>query len=198
MNSVISMKGDLAVRKIKAKRPSIWWYITNFFPHIWSGLWRETVSKALGLATFMGTLRLMVLHADGTVTDYGVVSKRVVTTAFVTAVATNMYDGTAPALTAYDYHDAGTGAVAENVSNTGLGTPWGGARVSGTAANPSAGVYRSTATISFNNTFAITEHGLFSAAAAGTLCDRSVFAAVNVVNGESIQFVYDLTFSAGG
>jgi hypothetical protein len=58
----------------------------------------------------------------------------------------------------------------------------------------------STATVSFDATAAITEHGLFSQAATGggTLWDRTVFSAINVVSGDSIQFAYSLTVSAGG
>lgn len=97
-----------------------------------------------------------------------------------------------------NWHDAGTGTNAEAQSDSALQTPWGGARVSGTQSEPAANQYRTTATITFNNTFAITEHGLFSANAAGVLLDRSKFAAVNVVNLESIVFQYTLTVNAGG
>lgn len=97
-----------------------------------------------------------------------------------------------------NWHDAGTGTNAEAQADSALQTPWGGARVSGTQSEPAANQYRTTATITFNNTFAITEHGLFSANAAGVLLDRSKFAAVNVVNLESIVFQYTLTVNAGG
>jgi len=43
----------------------------------------------------------------------------------------------------------------------------------------------------------VTEHGLFNASSAGTLMDRTVFSAINVVNGDSIQFTYELTATAG-
>jgi hypothetical protein len=46
----------------------------------------------------------------------------------------------------------------------------------------------------------VTEHGIFSQAATGggTLWDRSVFSAINVVSGDSIQFTYTCTVSSGG
>lgn len=48
-------------------------------------------------------------------------------------------------------------------------------------------------------TLAITEHGLFSAASAGTLWDRTVFAAVNLVAGsDSLQVTHTTTFPSGG
>jgi len=46
---------------------------------------------------------------------------------------------------------------------------------------------------------ASTEHGIFSAASAGTLWDRSKFTAINLVAGsDSLQTQYDMTASAGG
>ena len=112
-------------------------------------------------------------------------------------MATDFFDGSTD-ITTFDFHDAGTGTNAENVSNTALQTPWGGARVSGTASNPAANQYRSVATITFNNTFAIVEHGLFNASSSGTLWDRTVFSAINVVNTDAIQFTYTLTINSGG
>jgi hypothetical protein len=53
-------------------------------------------------------------------------------------------------------------------------------------------------TISYTTTKAITEHGLFSKATGTTLMDRDEFAAVNVVNGDSIEFTYELTLTSGG
>jgi len=52
-------------------------------------------------------------------------------------------------------------------------------------------------TISYTTTKAITEHGLFNAATAGTLLDRTVFTVINVVSGDSIQFTYELECAAG-
>ena len=97
-----------------------------------------------------------------------------------------------------NFHDAGTGTGAEAAADTGLGTPFGGSRVSGTQSEPAANQYRTTATIPFTSTLAITEHGIFSASTSGVLWDRSKFTAINVVNGDSIQFQYTLTLTSGG
>jgi hypothetical protein len=104
-------------------------------------------------------------------------------------------------ITSYDFHDSGTGVVAENVTDTNLGTPAGPTtRATGTPSNPTAPVYRSVGTISYTGTLAVTEHGLFDNATRGTdnLWDRSTFSAINVVNLDSIQFTYSLTITAGG
>ena len=62
----------------------------------------------------------------------------------------------------------------------------------------STNTYTSVGTIAYTTTKAITEHGVFSSAASTTLMDRSVFSAINVVSGDSIEFSYVLSCSAGG
>lgn len=196
MNGDVMMGGGMTARLIRRPRVGLVWKARNLY-HVARGL-PILAAKALGIPVFYAELRAVKIGADGAVVDYGLIGTRVVTTAFVTALATYMYDGSGTAPTAYDYHACGTGTDAEASADTTLQTDSGVARVSGTPSNPSAGVYRSVGTLSFTSSLAITEHGLFSAAAAGTLLDRTVFAAINVVSGDSIQFTYSLTISAGG
>jgi hypothetical protein len=196
-NGSVKLRGDLIARKITPPGVGLDYKIRNL-PHLVKGWLKKGLADQLGIATMYGVLEARLFKADGTIVDYGIISTRVVTTAWITAMATYMFDGSTAAPTAYDYHDCGTGVGAEAVGDTGLGTPYGGARTNGTPTNPSAGVYRSVGTVSFTSTLAITEHGLFSAAAAGTLLDRSVFSAINVVSGDAIQFTYSLTWTAGG
>ena len=74
------------------------------------------------------------------------------------------------------------------------------ARLFAAQTEASATQLRSTGTLTFDNTVAVTEHGLFSQAATGggVLWDRSIFTAVNVVSGDSIQFQYTASLTAGG
>lgn len=178
---------------LRLKMGELSWKFQNW--KAWLRSIPQRVMYLAGVSAWVASLTLVVTRADGTVERLGVVSNRVVTTAGVTLMATQLSTNTAPS---WNYHDSGTGAAAEAIGNTALGTAAGPARVAGTQSNPSAGVYRTIATISYTATLAITEHGLFSASTAGTLLDRSVFAAVNVANGDSIQFQYDLTLAAGG
>lgn len=106
--------------------------------------------------------------------------------------------GVTPTISGFKFHDCGTGTTAAAIGDTALQTAAGTARVTGTPSNPSAGQYRSVATIAFTSTLAITEWGLFSASTVGTLWDHRIFAALNVVNGDSIQFTYTLTVPSGG
>ena len=99
----------------------------------------------------------------------------------------------------FKYHDSGEGTTAENATDTALETPCGEARDTGTQIEgATANIYKSVATHTYGDTFAITEHGLFNASTVGTLMDRSKFAAVNVGNGEKIEFTYQLTVNSGG
>lgn len=136
------------------------------------------------------------VRRSGLIVPLGLLSQNMVTDNGA-AYLTNCFLNTAEPEN-LNWHDAGTGTNAEAQADSALQTPWGGARVAGTQTAPAANQYRTTATIVFTGPFAIDEHGLFSAAAAGTLWDRSKFGVVNVVNLESIIFQYTLTITAGG
>lgn len=136
------------------------------------------------------------LEARRVRTDYGVVSRRVVTTAFVTFVVDQLQTETS-VFGDFKFHDSGVGTTAENVTDTAMETTDGESRATGTQTESAANAYRSVGTIAYTSTKAITEHGLFNDATTGTLMDRSVFSAVNVVNGDSITFTYTLTLTAG-
>jgi len=155
------------------------------------------LGNALGVLTMLGELRATLIHSDGSHFDLGVLGKRGVTDAGV-AFLVDDWDGGANDFALMNQHDSGTGVVAEADADVALGTPAGPARVAGAKTQPAANQARSIATIAYTATLAITEHGIFSAATGVTLWDRTVFAAVNVVNGDSIQFTYTLTINAGG
>lgn len=149
-----------------------------------------------GDITPVGRLYLTKHSADGSVTEYGLVSTKVVTDAGVIYLR-GILDGTNATGSVFKYHATGTGTTAESATQTALVTEVS-SRVIGTqGAGGASNVYRTIGTVTYGGTFAITEHGVFSAASAGTLLDRSVFAAINVISGDSIQFTYDLTLPSG-
>lgn len=146
-----------------------------------------------------GALFARVVRSDGSVLSLGCVGRRVVTTAGVNYMRDDFAAGAGSAdISNFKYHDSGIGTGAEAIGDTALGTPAGPSRVAGTQDNSVSKTYSSVATIPYTATKAITEHGIFSASTSGTLWDRTVFAAINVVNGDSIQFTYTLTISDGG
>lgn len=136
-------------------------------------------------------------YSNGMKIDYGVLSYRSVTTAFVTFLVDQLQTETS-VFGDFKYHDSGVGVTAENITDVGIETTDGESRATGTQTESAANAYRSVGTISYTTTKAITEHMLFNDPTAGTGMDRSVYSAVNVVNGDSIQFTYTITFSAGG
>lgn len=120
-----------------------------------------------------------------------------VTTAGVNLLAADWTNANAT-LKLANFHDSGIGTLAATIADTALQTPTGNARVAGAQSNPTAGTYRTVATLAYTAATAITEWGLFTAAAAGTLWDHKIFAAINVASGDSIAFTYSLACTAGG
>jgi hypothetical protein len=181
------------------------WRLRNL-PNLLRGLWRVLIARLFNLPHFYGAVSLVKVCTDGRTVDYGLASLRLVTTAGVNFLVDAFQGTTEPEL--FKYHGFGTGTNAESAANTALQTELTtqyatdntrptGSQTEGATAN----IYRSVATLSPDSggTIAITEHGIFSADAAGTLLDRSVFSAVNVVAGaDSLQVTFDLTLASGG
>ena len=208
MISNIPASGNIAFRKNPRRTPGFAWHLRNSLrPSFWLG-WLAVIAarwltKLTGIPTI--TSQLEAYHTrNGVRTYFGVVSRRVVTNAGVAFLVDAWQNLTE--LENMKYHGVGTGATAEAAADTALVTESTTAlapdstRATGTQTEPAANQLRSTATVNFDASAAITEHGLFSQAATGggTLFDRSVFSAINVISGDSITFEYTVTFSSGG
>lgn len=202
VNGNVRMSGQVGVRVIRAPGPGLRWKLANalrwsyIFGWLANGM-AKALSALTGVPTLTAELRAVLVRADGSRVNYGMLSRRVVTTAFVTYMVDQLQNDTTT-WGDFKYHDSGVGSTAENVANTDMETTDGESRVAGSQTEGAANVYVSVGTISYTTTKAITEHGLFNASTAGTLLDRSVFAAVNVVNGDSIQYTYSLSVNSGG
>jgi hypothetical protein len=153
----------------------------------------------------IGRLYATVLRRNGDIEHLGLLSTRLITDLGV-AFLVDDWDSSVTDITTMNFHGCGTGVVAENQTDSALGTESTTAlnpdstRATGTRSQPAANQYRSVGTLTFDGAAAITEHGILSQAATGggVLWDRSVFSAINVANGDSIQFTYTCTLSAGG
>jgi hypothetical protein len=153
----------------------------------------------------IGHLWLRSFDHDGAVTDYGLVSCRVVTDAGVQFMI-DAFQGLVT-LDSMKYHALGTGTTAESAAQTALVTELttqyatSNTRPTGTLGEKSgdAKTFETSATITVSASVAATEHGIFSTASSGTgvMLDRSVFAAINLANTESIQSTYQLTIPSG-
>ncbi len=199
---IISARGELGIQVIRAARPSLTWVLSNRLDLGYIKGWIAEkvgmpIAKTLGLFTAIGKLEAVLIKADGTKVAYGVLSRRVVTDAFVAFVVDQLQTETS-VFGDFKFHDSGVGTTAEAAADTAIETTDGESRATGTQTESAANAYRSVGTISYTTSKAITEHGLFNDVTAGTLMDRSKFAAINVVSGDSIQFTYTLTLTAGG
>lgn len=170
------------------------WKLLNF-PHRLRG-WKEEVKHLVGSCGYRSELSAVLIHADGSREDLGVISRRLITDAGAAKVADSFVNTFENEI--FNYHAAGTTNTAENVADTTLATEVE-TRAAGVQTKPSSKVYQTVGTVAFTAVRAVVEHGVFSQlAVGGTLLDRSVFAAINVINGDSIAFTYQLTCPSGG
>jgi hypothetical protein len=144
-----------------------------------------------------GTLHARLFRSDGEIIDKGLIATEKVTNAGVNYMV-DCFQSTGSLLNVFKWHDSGTSSGAESTGDTALGSAIGDARTSGSQTEEASHQYKSVATHTYATSGAIVEHGLFSASGAGTLWDRSIFAEINVTTGDSIEFTYTLTCTAGG
>lgn len=179
------------------------WRTANF-RNLLRGARRALLARSLRLSNFYGSLYLTKISADGEILELGLASMRVVTTAGVNAIV-DAFQNTVE-LENFKFHGVGTGTGGEVVGDAALGTELttqynpDSIRATGTTTEgASANIYRTVGTNTVDASVAITEHGIFTSATggAGTLLDRSQFAAINLTSGDSLQSTYDLTFTAG-
>lgn len=196
MQGKLSMAGSLSTRVIRASGPGLLWKLQNL-PNLLRG-WRVVVMRLFRLPGLIGRLRVRLIREDGSVVNYGLVSLRVVTDAFVELMVDQLQTETS-VWGDFKYHDSGVGVTGAAVGDTDIETTDGEDRVAGTQIEgATAEIYKSVGTIAYTTTKAITEHGLFNTSDTATLLDRHVFSAINVVNGDSIEFSYELSCTAGG
>jgi hypothetical protein len=158
---------------------------------VFDGVWTEECQRAM--------------NEIAIIRDYSLMSLRVVTTAGVNYIV-DAFQGTQN-ISLLRFHGAGTGTNAEAIGDTALQTELttqltpASTRATGTLTEgATANIFRTVGSNVVNTTVNATEHGVFNQAATGggTLLDRSVFAAVGLVNGNTFQTTYELTLAAGG
>ena len=201
MESSIGFGGKVGAKKITAPKAPLSWRLRNwsrgqFIGGLLANQAAHVFSKVTGIPTLRSQLSVRLLGIDGTVIDYGIVDRKLVTTAFVTFMVVNLAADTTE-WGDFKYHDSGVGVTGAAIGDTDIETTDNETRATGTQVNADP-IYRSVGTITYSGTLAITEHGLFSKATGTTLMDRHTFTAINVENTDSIEFTYELTVSSGG
>jgi hypothetical protein len=131
---------------------------------------------------------------DGRVKDYRE-GQNVITTVGKEFVASFLKSAVAAAATfTCKYIAIGSDGTAAAVGNTTLGTEV--ARQTGTASYTSGAIFNIVATFAAGTgTGSITEYGLLSSSANGTLFSRDVGGVITKGAGDSLQVNYELTFS---
>lgn len=209
MLSNVKMSGKIRAKVIRAPKAPLSWRLKNILrwgyvkPLI--GIYvAAPFARLFGIMTAYGTLSARLRKASGEWIDYGVLSYRVITDAGVGYIV-DAYQNSVEMET-MKYHGVGTGGTAEAASQTALVTESTTAlnpdstRGTGTTTESAANAFQTVGTVTFDGSAAITEHGLFSQAATGggVMFDRSLFSAINVASGDSIQFTYTCTLTSGG
>jgi len=196
--------GELTMRVIRAQGVSrsttakvgLWWKIRNL-RNVWPGLWRHSLAKTLRMNHMLGTLHVRKLCGNGEVIDYGLVSTQLVTDAFAEYMVDELQAETSE-WGDFKFHDSGVGVTGAAVGDTDMETTDGESRVTGSQIEgATAEIYKSVGTITYSGGVAVTEHGLFSMVTGGTLMDRHVFGAINVVATDAIEFTYQFTSVSG-
>jgi len=202
MESTVGMSGAMNARKVSTPKPPLEWQLrqmvrTDRIHGLVGNSAAKAFAKLFGLPVVYSQLNAVYINGEtGERINYGTVSRRVVTTAFVTMTVANLVAETTE-WGDYKFHDSGVGTTPAVIGDTDIETTDGEARVTGSQVNVDP-IYRSVGTITYTGSLAITEHGLFSIVTGGTLMDRHVFTAINVVNTDSIEFTYELTIDSGG
>lgn len=209
MEGHLRPSGQLVARKIPRTRAPLSWRVRNTLRWGFIRGWIAAhliapFANAWGVMTAVGSLDVVLIKASGERIYYGTAGYRVITSAGVAHIVDAWQN--AVEVENLKYHGCGTGTTAEASGDTALVAESttvlnpDSTRATGTQTETSANVLKSVGTVTFDGSAAITEHGLFSQAATGggTLWDRTVFSAINVVSGDSIAFEYSVTLSAGG
>lgn len=195
----------LAVPRPSHTSEAFRWKAKNL-PHYLRSLTKVAIAKMSGAPVLYGSLYLEIIREDGTRVDLGLVGHKVVTTAGVTKIVDFLRANDTTTGANFKFHGIGTGSTAEAAADTALVTELtteyspDNTRPTGSQTNNGATVYRTVGTVTVDAApgAAIREHGVFSASSAGTLLDRTVFAAITLASGDSIAATYDLTVAAGG
>lgn len=205
METSMTMAGDVRARVIHPPTDYRYMVRNRLRPGFWKG-WlvrqlAEGFSALTGVPCMLAELSATLIKADGTRLRLGTLSYREITDTGVAFLVDDWDDDTTD-ITTMKFHACGTDTTAEDQTDTALiaESTTITDRATGVQTQPEDYQLRSVGTQAFTGSGAITEHGLFSVVteSSGVMWDRSVFAAINVADGDSIQWTYTCTITAGG
>ena len=162
----------------------------------------ELIERFQKVAILHSALYLKVFRVDGSLEDYGMVGDKSITTVGAGYLVDAWQN--AVEIENQKHHGLGTGSTAENVADSALVTELtteytGNIRATGTTTEASATVFRTVGSnLDGTPGAALREHGIFSATSGGVLWDRTVYSAITLSSGDTLESTYDLTISTGG
>lgn len=200
---------DELQRRLRLVEPhrSIKSVVRDCFAYLPADIAAELVERLAGcvlMESSLAVVHIHGLHSDtpGRHDDYGIVSRKVVTTAGVVALAATFNSLT---MLNFNFHGLGTGSTAEAIGDTALVTELttqynpDNTRATGAKTNPgSTNTFQTVATNTVDASATVAEHGVFSATTAGTLWDRSLTGTQTLASGDGLATTYVLTLTAGG
>jgi hypothetical protein len=178
--------------------------VKRALPYLPEDLKLELVERVTSAGIIESQLALRHFGADGKLlNDYGVVCRKVVTTAGVGFIVDAFQNSVE--LEIMRYHGIGTDNTAEAVGDTDINTELttqystDNTRATGSQTENGANVFRTVGTNQVDASVSIVEHGILSNATVGSgiLLDRSVFSTISLTSGESLESTYDFTVTAG-
>jgi hypothetical protein len=182
--------------------------IARCFEHLPKELAVELLARITSVIVIESTLHIVRFNGPqsddpGSADVFGIVSRRLVTDTGVADLVDTLDDLTSAN---FNFHALGTGTAAEAATDSALQTELttqystDNTRATGSKSQPTANQFRSIGTNTVDAAVVNTEHMLMSQAATGGGIgfDRSVYSAVNLANGDSVQTTYTCTFSSGG
>lgn len=185
------------------------WRVRNFLrPAHLHGLFAILIawlaSKATRLPYLVGEWRVLVRRADGTIEDYGVVCRKLITDAGLVKFADAFHDASFD-LSTFKYGGVGSGSTAPAAGDTALGSEYttqlavDNTRATATSSKPTATSVLKHFTQTFDASVSVAEFGVFSQAATGggTLLDRGTMTALSLGSGDGFTGKLTVTFARG-
>lgn len=178
--------------------------IKDCFRFLPADLAGELLDRITSVVVLESALSLVAIYGNGRVEDFGMVGYKSIVdngVGFLVDAWQNIVE-----MENMKYHGLGTGSTAEGSTQTALVTELtteytGDVRATGTTAEGASGnIFSTVATNTLDGTpgAALREHGLFSASTAGVLWDRTLYSAITLSSGDSLQSTYQMTASSGG
>ncbi len=125
------------------------------------------------------------------------IKDRMMTTAFVDFIVDQLQTETS-VFGDFKFHDSGTDATAEAITDTGCIATTAETRSTGTQTETDHDTYKSVATDTYAGSFVLREHCLLNVVTGGTAMDRTVFGAITVVATNQVEYTFEGSFTAGG